>query len=272
MLGVNQSTVSRRVSEMERRLDTTLFERTPSGHILTGAGVELLAMASTVEEEFFRIGSRVAGRDTRLSGALRVTCVDMMVDRYLAPHLASFSALHPGIDLEIVTPLHNLDLMRREADVAIRASQGPPETLIGRRLFSFGLAVYASKSLAAALPPDPDPASLDWIGLDSDAYNQRVTTANFPTAKIRHRVDGLVVLNALVREGFGVAVLACYWADAEPDLQRIYPDPVMQDVLGLWVLSHPDMRRTARVRAFTKFITEVLLGDRERFEATQPLK
>lgn len=265
-LGVNQSTVSRRLSSMEEHLKTQLLDRTTDGPVLTEAGNELLVMAQRVEEEFFHIDSAVTGRDMRLSGRLKITCIDMLVDRFLAPHLARFTAMHPEIELEILTGLRSLDLMRREADVAIRASDAPTETLVGRRLFDFNIAVYAANSLADTLPDQPDPADLDWIGLDDEDNNKRVVKGRFPTASIRHRVDGLFMQNAFVREGMGVAALPCYWADRDPAIRRIYRKPYSPNGLGFWVLIHPDMRRTARVRAFVDFVSGVLKDHQPWFE------
>ena len=268
-LGVNQSTVSRRLTNLERHLKTQLLDRTSSGPVLTESGNDLLAMAQKVEDEFFQIDSQVTGRDMRLSGRLRITCIDMLVDRLLAPHLAAFTEQHPDIELELLTAFRPLDLMRREADVAIRASDGPPQTLVGRRLFDFNLAVYASSKLAAKTGENPDPAQLEWIGLHDVDNNNRVVKTRFPTANICHWVDGLFMQNALVREGIGVAALPCYWADSDPNLIRVYPEPYAPNGLGFWVLIHPDMRRTARVRAFVDFVTRVLKDHQSDFEGNR---
>ncbi len=265
-LGVNQSTVSRRLAAMEENLGTRLIERRAKGHTLTAAGQELSAIAGNVEDEFIRVDAKVAGRDTRLSGRLRVTCVDMMVDRYLAPHVASFCAEHTEIELSLLTPFQPLDIMRREADVAVRVSASPPETLVGRRLFDFALAVYASPDFVDALPDEPDPAQFNWVGWASDDYNKRMITDNYPDAKVCHRIDSLLVLNALVQQGLGASVLPCYWADKNCALRRVYNQPVSQSGLGLWVLAHPDVRHVERVRAFTGFIQKAFQHDRDLFE------
>jgi DNA-binding transcriptional LysR family regulator len=265
-LGVNQSTVSRRLAVLERDLGALLVERGPEGHVLTAAGSDLLVRAQNIEEEFGRIDRQIAGRDARLSGSLRVTCVDIMVERYLAPHIARFCRDNPEIALSVVAPLQPVDMARREADVAIRVSDNPPEMLVGRRLFDFALGVYAAPDMAVALPADPDPADLAWVGWESEDYNERMIGAHFPAAKIHHRVDSLLVARALVHAGMGVAVLPCYWADRDDGLARVYPDPVTGNPHGLWVLAHPDVRRTARVRAFVESMSSVLLGDRDLFE------
>jgi DNA-binding transcriptional LysR family regulator len=265
-LDVNQSTVSRRLTNLERHLKPQLLERTSSGPVLTESGNDLLPMAQKVEDEFFQIDRQVTGRDMRLSGRLRITCIDMLVDRLLAPHLAAFTEQHPDIELELLTAFRPLDLMRREADVAIRASDGPPQALVGRRMFDFNLAVYASSKLAAEIGENADPSQLEWIGLHDVENNNRVVKTRFPTANICHWVDGLFMQNALVREGIGVAALPCYWADSDPNLIRVYPEPYAPNGLGFWVLIHPDIRRTARVRAFVDFVTGALKDHQQAFE------
>ena len=194
----------------------------------------------------------------------------MMVDRYLAPHLARFCTQNPEIDLSLLTPFQPIDLTRREADVAIRVSANPPETLVGRRLLTFALGVYATPALCDGLPSDPDPAAFDWIGWESETTHHRMISRHFPTARVQHRVDSLLVLRSLVRAGMGASVLPCYWADGEAELRRVYGTAIDDDSLGLWVLVHPDVRRAARVRAFLDFITGVFLADRDLFEGRRP--
>jgi DNA-binding transcriptional LysR family regulator len=194
----------------------------------------------------------------------------MMADRYLAPHFAQFCSMHPEIELRLLTPFQPMDLTRHEAEVAIRVSDNPPETLIGRRLLTFAMGAYAAPHFLDRLPANPDPAEVDWIGWESDSYNRRMISNYFPTAKVFHRVDSLLVLNSLVRAGMGASVFPCYWADTEAGLRRVYRKPISDDTLGLWVLVHPDARRAAKVRAFTDFISNAFQADRDLFEGLRP--
>jgi len=268
-LGVNQSTVSRRLRAMETRLGARLFER-GTGYAPTAAGSDLLETAAHVEEEITRVGSRIMGRDARLRGRLRVTCTDNFANNYLAPHFARFVAEHPEIDLQVITRYQYLSLARREADVAVRTILKPPDTLIGRRLLKFALGVYAAPEYAEKVGRAPDPARLSWIGWDNEAYNRIMITDHYPTANIRHRVDSLLDMSSLARAGLGAAVLGCYATDTDPGLRRVYPEPITDAAMDLWVLSHPDMRRVARVRAFTSFIADAILADRDLFEGRRP--
>ena len=148
----------------------------------------------------------------------------------------------------------------------LRVSDNPPEALVGRRLFDFALAAYATPAFLDRLPPDPDPGTFEWIGWESEALHKRMIQLHFPAAPARHRTDNLLAARALVGQGLGASVFPCYWADPDPGLVRLYPKPVPSNRHGLWVLAHPDARRTARVRAFTDFITEVFLADKALFE------
>ena len=269
-LGINQSTVSRRMTHLEALLGTLLVERSSEGHVLTAAGEELSVFADNMENDIHELGRKIIGRDTRLSGRLRVTCIDMMVDRYLAPHLARFCDAHPDIELSVVAGFQPLDLMRGEADVAIRVSHDPPGPLVGRRLFDFGLAVYGREDVVSRLPANPTPEELPWIGWEREEEHARMIANHFPDAEIRHRVDKMLVANALVQEGLGVTTLPCYWADQNKALRRVFRKPVSGSALGLWILAHPDARRAARLRAFTAFITEIFLADRDRFTGLAP--
>jgi len=269
-LGVNQSTVSRRLSAMETSLGVRLINRRFGGAMLTAAGEELLERAREIADEFAQIERRIAGRDTRLSGRLRITCTDNFVNRYLATHFVRFARTHPEIDLEISTSYQHLSLARREADVAIRTTLKPPETLVGRRLFCCALAAYASPEIVAALPPDPDPARLDWIGWSSEAYNRLMISNHFPTANIRHWCNSQHDITTMARAGLGVAVTGCFAADPDPGLVRVYPEPITDTDMDLWVLTHPDLMRVARVREFTAFIADTFLADRDLFEGRRP--
>lgn len=270
-MGVNQSTVSRRLAALEARLGARLLNRRAGGISLTAAGQELLARADSIAEEFDQIERGVAGRDTRLTGRLRVTCTDNFAYNFVILQIGRFVQMHPEIDIDLVTDYQHLSLARREADVAIRTTMKPSETLVGRRLFRPALAAYGAPSLLAGLPPDPDPASLAWIGYPSEAYNRLMITAHFPRATIRHRVESNLMRNAMARSGLGVAVTGCFAGDPDPGLVRVYPEPITDADMDLWALTHPDLARVARVRAFMSFISERFLADRDLFEGRRPL-
>lgn len=269
-LGLNQSTVSRRLATIEATLGARLVDRRAGRTVLTTTGQDLAVRAEAVADEFAQIERQLTGRDRQLTGRLRVTCTDNFANRFLAPHFVRFAHLHPGIDLDIITRYQYVSLARREADVAIRTTIKPPETLVGRRLFRFATGVYGAQELVAELPAEPDPAALTWIGWRSEAFNRLLITGRFPEANIRHRVDSLIDMASMARAGLGVAVLGCYSADPDPALRRVYAEPFLYAPMDTWVLSHPDLLRVARVREFTRFITDAFLAARDLFEGRRP--
>jgi DNA-binding transcriptional LysR family regulator len=260
-LGVSQPTVSRRVAAMEERLGTALFEMGPRGHTLTAAAGDILETAEHVEEEITGISRRVYGHDGRISGNLRITCTDVMASYYLAGRLARFAEDHPGVELSLNCSLQHLSLTRREADVAVRVTNNPPETLVGRRMAKVAIGVYAAPSYTAGPVEEGD-----WIGWKDESYNRLVVTEHFPAARIRHRADDMLAIAAMARAGMGQVILPCYVGDSDPGLVRVVPEPVDSGIMDLWVLSHPEMRRAARVRAVTEFIGDSVVADRDLFE------
>lgn len=265
-LGVNHSTVFRRIGTFEDVLKVRLFERLPSGYVLTEAGEEMLETALRVEAEILNLDRKIAGQDLRLSGTVRITTVDMLALSLLPRHLASFRAAYPGIELEVVATNAAVSLSRREADVALRVSNQPPETLVGRRVGRLVFAVYG----AAASTVDIPLAEQDWIGFDSDHEALIRCFANFlPETRPIFRANSVALAIAAAKAGIGLAPLPCGIADLEPDLVRIAPLPD-DFTLDLWLLTHEDLRRTARIRAFLDFLAAALAAEAPLLEGQKP--
>ena len=261
-LRINQSTVSRRLSQLEHVLQCRLVERSVTGITLTDAGADLFRMAEQMEEDVADQTAALVGRDRQVSGRLTITCVDMMVDRFLAPHLSEFATKYPEIELVLRGSMQPVNLMRNEAEVALRISANPHEVLVGRMICDFALAVYvARKYLTGTTQPD-------WIGWTDGTTAAQIMARHFPDITPRHIADNYPAVNAMVRAGLGAAMLPCYWADRDADLVRINPDTVPAG-LGLWVLIHPDKSRVARIRAFVDFIQPRLKAYRDLFEGEE---
>ena len=267
-LNVSQPTVSRRLAAMENLLGTKLFDRSPQGYELSGPGAEIYDTANRVGEEISDIQRRLAGHDRKLTGPISITCTEVMSNQYLAPHLSRFAAENPGIDLNINCTFTNLSLSRGEADIAIRNTNQPPETLIGRRLVKVATAIYAARGNHDYRPDKPEDWS--WIGWRDDAYTRLLITSHFPNAKIRHRVDDMQTMRAMARHGLGVVALPCYLADQDPGLIRIKPDPILKGALDAWILRHPDVRQVTRLRLVTEFLADTIMIDRDLFEGERP--
>lgn len=264
-LGVNQSTVSRRIASFEAKLETRLFDRLPSGYAPTEAGTALIDMAERVENEVSAMERQVSGENLNLRGVLRVTAADITTTRFLLPHLKAFAEAYPEIKLDLVSTYSHLSLSRREADVAIRVAKKVPETLVGRRIARISQSFFIAADLYDALGGQVDPEAHPWVGWENEEWNQYQFLNRFPKAVIRFRTNSALVMIDAVKAGFGIGALACYHSDAEPELRRIVP--FSEEVrLSMWLLTHPDLRRTARVRMFMDFMSERLERERDLIE------
>lgn len=252
-LGASHATVFRRLNAIERRLGVALFERSRTGYAPTPAGEDLAATAARVETEVLGAERRVVGRDLRLSGTIRVTTTDTLLMGLLSPIVADFQRTHPEIVLEVAVSNQLFNLSQRDADVAVRPSPTPPEHLVGRRIGTIAQAIYARSDGAADAWVGPD-RHLGYAALDA------WMDANGANERCRYRVDTMFGMLAASRDGLGRAVLPCYLADAEPTLTRL-GEPIPELATDLWLLTHPDLRRVARIRAFMTFVAEALVAD-----------
>ncbi|UYG04523.1 LysR family transcriptional regulator [Halomonas sp. LR3S48] len=249
-LGTSHATVFRRLNAIEARLGVALFERSRTGYAPTPAGEDLAAVAARVEAEVLGAERRVVGRDLKLSGSIRVTTTDTLLMGLLSPIFADFQRTHPEIVLEVAVSNQLFNLSQRDADVAVRPSLSPPEHLVGRRAGRIAQAAYARADSAADAWVGPD-RHLGYAALDA------WMAANGANERCRYRVDTMLGMLAAARDGLGSAVLPCYLADAEPALTRI-GEPIPELATDLWLLTHPDLRRVTRIRAFMAFLAEAL--------------
>ncbi len=268
-LRVNHSTVYRRLNAFESAAGVRLFERLPTGYVLTDAGEDMLASVSRVGELVDELERRLMGRDYRLSGNIRITTTDTLVEYFLHPHLKRFRALYPGIVLELATDNLFFDLSRRDADVALRPTDDPPSHLVGRNLASLAWAIYGSSDY---LNGQRSPRGVNDLarhaiigGDDSLAAVPAVRwlRAQVPTSAIVYRASSFAVQFAAARAGFGLALLPCVLATSAPDLKRVL-GPIKELTTGLWLLTHADLRDTARIRTFMAFLTDAIRGDQGR--------
>lgn len=263
ILGVNHSTVLRRINALEATMAVRLFDKLPRGYVLTPAGDELHQAALGVEERLVEVGLSLSGRDTSITGTLRVTTVDVIAMHVLPRHIAAFHARHPGIRVDVTVAEASLSLTRREADVAIRVTNRPPENLVGRVVADLACAPYAAAADDRAVPL----RARDWVGLDESFDHTamaRWLKQTVPPDRVRYRVNSVAALIEAVRAGVGCGALPCV-ADTLPGLRRL--GPVLPEVSArVWLLTHPDLRRMGRVRAFLDDMAQALAGERDRLE------
>ncbi len=272
-LGINPSTVFRRLAALELRLGTRLFDRHGGRHEATVAGADLLAAAERIEAEMDGLERRLAGRDLRLTGTVRVTAPDDMVEHLLIEPLAAFHRAYPEIVLEMAIDNRMLSLTKREADVALRATSTPPENLVGRRVATLRSGVYGRRDqFAQAEGPisEPDLGGCPWVGWEEGGLPTslgRWMSRHVPAEKLVYRANSLLNIFAACRAGIGLALLPCFLGDRAEELQRVAPLP--EELSGeLWLLTHPDIRRMARIRAVTEFLYRALRAERGRLEGT----
>jgi len=257
-LGVNHSTVFRRIRGLEEKLGVRLFERRDGRYHLTGAGEALMVRAEQVARAIDEVDRLILGGDRTLEGRVRITCPDGFAYYELPPLLAEFRALYPGIEVELLASSDDYDLTRMEAEIALRATHNPPEHLVGRQLrkvpwYLYGLGGEVSSAgdrlcvedLTGQSVIGPDRsllrlAPMQWLEKHGHLYR---TSA---------RANTLMAMAAMVRAGVGLALLP---DDVAPDLvplgefERRFHSP-------LWLLTHPDLRSNARVQACTRFLAQ----------------
>lgn len=253
-LRVNHSTVLRRIAAFEQQLGLRLFERLPTGYVLTASGEELVAAARSISGTVTELERRIAGQDLRLSGTLRITATDTLMGSILPEILAEFGEAHPGIALEVAVSNLMLNLTKRDADVALRTADNPPATLVGRRVGRIAFAIYAAPAYLAR-HDHADLAEHRWVGPDDTLAGTSVARwmqAKLGKSEIALRADSLLAMQQAAVAGLGLVALPCYLGDSVPALACVRrPMPEMET--ALWILTHEDLRAAARVRAFTDF-------------------
>jgi DNA-binding transcriptional LysR family regulator len=268
-LGQNHSTVFRRINSVEDKTQVRFFERMRDGYKMTDAGRTAMRYAERIEAEMHALSREVLGKDLRLSGKVRVTAPQGFMGG-LGPRLfAKFMRLHPGITIEAVSRLGAADLARRDADLAIRATSKPPESSLGRAICDFRFACYASPTYWEEHQHIPL-AEQKWCTItgylrwlvphiwkkELQAEQQVVFSSG----------SSFAVMSAIA-EGVGISMLPCYMGDVEKDLVRVAP-PIEALTLKLWLLTHQDLRHTARVKALLAFMREELEARKALFEGS----
>lgn len=261
---LNHSTVFRRLNALEEALQVRLFERLPQGYQLTVEGEAIRAEAEAVEAAVNAVERKVAGHDYALRGDLRVTTPIGLATAYLARYLPEFMTLYPGIRVTILGADNDFDLSRREADVALRATNRPPEDLVGRKVVSSAWAVAGSPAYLRRFGRPKSMADLNEHALiGADRSFQRVPVfmwlhRQFADARFVAFTSELSTMIALAEQGLGLTLIP---GDLGPDsLELLFPvEPRFESTL--WLLTHPDLRHVGRVKAFMDFVTERLRAD-----------
>ena len=270
-LGINVSTVSRRVAQVEKTLGVALFDHRRSGYMLTAEGAELRALGERVELDIVSVTRRVSRSGQGPLGKLRITTSDSLLLYFLTPIIADFKALNEGIMIEVLVGNQTLSLARDESDIAVRATNKPSESLVGRRLATIAWAPYGSIKNAPTATPFAEGQA--WIsysaalcGLKATSYVESRVAADC----ISYRTDSVAAASAAIAAGLGFGFLPCMLGDITPGLVRVGPVvPELQD--DLWLLTHQDIRKSWRVKAFMTFCAAAVANQKPLIEGHLPL-
>ncbi len=269
-LSVEHSTVSRRIAALERALGAKLFDRRPGGFALTAQGELLLRSAEAMETLALGAQGDIAGADMGISGSLRIGAPDGFGSFFLAPLLGAFSALHPGLEIQLLAMPRTFSLSKREADIAISLSRPKEGRLHARKLTDYRLRLYASRDYVARNGPITTPADLPrhpFVGyIDDLIYAPELDYVPLisPDLKARLKSSNLIAQMMATRAGAGVCVLPCFMGDGQADLVPILPQEVSL-TRTFYLITHTDMRDLARVRAAADFIAGQVSEAKARF-------
>ena len=272
-LKVSHTTVSRRLANLENALGVRVIDRSNAGQLIaTPEGSELLRAAEIAEIQLDEAQRHIQGRDAQLSGVLRISVYESAVSTVLRPHIEAFHAAHSEIELELIETNETASLTRREADIALRyALKDPAQGLVGRRISRAVYALYAARQYLPAIMADPEAA------IEVLCYTDQAVTLNdedwfqkrFPNAVSTLRGNSPSVLAALGKAGPRLVRLPCVFGEFMPEFERIQFDPTEWGY-NVWLLTHSDLRRTARVAAFMSFVGDRLIADRDLIEGRRP--
>ena len=270
LLGVNHSTVFRRLAAVESSVGARLFDRFRAGYEPTAAGEEMIALASTMAESVLEFERRVAGRDVKPTGELSVTTPEAIGQHFMPEVLAQFQAQNPGIVVELILSSQPLNLSRRDADIAIRLTNDPPESLVGRRICTVRWGVYCRRELIGELGSAATD-SIGFIGF-SDSFaaapGRRWMEAKVGPGRLVAKANSAHCRLQMALQGLGATLLPCFLGDCHLDLTRV-GDLLPELDLGLWMLTHSDLRRSVRVRAFMDFVGAELTKHRRAIDGNE---
>ena len=260
-LGVNHSTVQRRIASFEAVHEVSVFDRRPDGYKLTVEGQQLLETARAVEQAVWGLERKIAGKDLKLEGTIRLTTTDTLLHTLVGGLLPGFRTLYPDIRFEASSTNSILSITRRDADVAIRPAPSIADGLAGTKAGEFSFHAYASAAYLAA-HPGTAVEDMDWLAPGDTLAGStpgRWMRRHMGRARVAMTCDSIMALATAVRYGMGVGLLPSYVGRADPELVQLDFD-TGDARNGLWVLTHPDLANAARIHTFMDYMAEGLGG------------
>ena len=262
VLGVDQATVGRRVTALEKSLSATLFLRTSEGYALTALGEAALHAVEKMELSALELERQIQGLDDRLTGIVRVSTTDSLAIDFLIPAIARLHGKHPDVRVQLDASTQMISLAKREADIAVRNARPDNPDLIARRIARWPVGLFASQEyLDAHGVPAPGSA---FEGHDLVVYqpylagNKELTLVSEPLTRgriVSSLGSGLLVRRAIAA-GIGIGEIPVYMGERD-GLVRLWPDRTRPVPYDVWLVTHADLRHTARVRVV---IDEIVAG------------
>jgi DNA-binding transcriptional LysR family regulator len=269
-LGVGHVTVGRRITLFEQRLGVTLLNRTPDGFATTSAGEAILRQCAAMESAAMDLERIAAGRDSLVTGSVRVTTTEALAYQLVAPAIAALDETHPELRVDLIAGVRSLDIARREADLAVRFARPSASDLVCRRLGEVGFSLYASKRYLASAGIPKRGQGLAGFHLITFMGAPAATSPFFmgeslEGARIALRCDNPLIQVQAAASNVGIVEATCFLGDSSPDLVRVWPDEAAARRV-VWLIMHQDMRRAARIRAVSSVITEAFRRQRRILE------
>ena len=262
-LHVDHTTVSRRITALEKQLDVRLFDKSPNGYKLTDAGLRLLPLAEQIETRSNQLYQEIAGKDARLGGTVRLAAPEALGSQVIARHVTSFCRGHPDIEIELVAETRRTSLSKREADIAISFSRPESGRLIAWKLCDYRLRLYATRDYLANHAPISRVEDLSQHGFVSyiedliEMPELRFFDNTIKNAHVVFRSTNVSAQYNAILDGLGLGLVHCFMAQREKRLQVVLPEQISVE-RTYWLLVHEDLRHVARVDAVCKFLTGLL--------------
>ncbi|MCY9862064.1 LysR family transcriptional regulator [Vibrio coralliirubri] len=261
-LGVNHSTVLRRIDTFEYRHKLRIFHKLPTGYKLTVEGQKLLESALAIESTVRELEHKIFGQELKLEGTLRITTTDALSRLILGAHLAAFHRLYPKIQLELSLTSRQLDISHLDADIAIRPANELPAHLVGTKLSKIAFGVYGSPEYINGLKSKHPLKSASWLMMHRGSASLQVSEL-ISEDKIVMKADSFEPLIIAAENQMGLAYLPCFLGNSKGTLHRVDME-VMHQNTDLWMMTHKDLEDSARVKAFFNFMKGAIKSDHNR--------
>jgi len=270
-LGVNHSTVSRRLHQLETRLGVRLFSRVPGGYSLTEAGDTVLKAALAAQKSLAEANERVLARDTKLSGTLKFSATENLLQIVVLPKLNAFQDRFPDIVLQIEGLDNIVSIQGYDADVALRVTRRPADGLAGHKLADKAVALYASHDYvekSGGLTEFTASPNHFWLGVEPSGKRPDWVDEHYFEARRSIETSSSSALHIAARSGLGIAELPCRIGDTDPGLSRVPPMQSRKDN-ELWLLHRRDLEFTARLNAFSGFLANMIALEQDLFDGSR---